>query len=303
MSITMENYISITSDFSGSTGDPAPSLKAAAEAGFTHVMWCHHWNDDFLYGREELAYLKALFRDLGLSLADIHGSQGVEKCWHSPEEYRRKAGVELVANRIEMLGELGGDGTVMMHVPNFNTVDTDETRAATRRHFDAVCRSLDELMPRLDAANCAIAIENMFYDTWELISELLSRYPANRLGICYDSGHANANVNKRIESLARHRDRLLALHLNDNDGTGDQHKPPYCGTVDWDRLSQIIATSSYARPLSFEIVITNTPFRVEGLPILQQPYEARLAFAKDAYERCARFAKTVASAEASSKSL
>ena len=290
-----ETCISITSDFSGSTGDPAPSLKAAAEAGFTHVMWCHHWNDDFLYGREELAHLKALFRDLGLSLADIHGSQGVEKCWHSPEEYCRKAGVELVANRIEMLGELGGDGTIMMHVPNFNTVDTDETRAETRRLFDAVCRSLDELMPRLDAANCAIAVENLFYDTWELIDELLSRYPSNRLGICYDSGHANANENKRIESLARHKDRLLALHLNDNDGTCDQHQPPYYGSVDWGRLSQIIATSSYTRPLNFEIVIRNTPFSVEGLSPLQQPYEARLAFAKDAYVRCARFVEECAS--------
>ena len=38
-----------------------------------------------------------------------------------------------------------------------------------------------------------------------------------------------------------------------------------------------------------------TPFRVEGLTPVQQPYEARLAFAKDAYARCVRFTEAVES--------
>ncbi len=285
--------ISLTSDFAGSTGDPAPSLQALAEAGFTNVMWCHHWNDDFLYGPDELAWLKGVFREYGLALSDIHGSQGVEKCWHSPIEYRRKAGVALVANRIEMFRELDGEegGTIMMHVPFFPVGADEATRANVKAHFEALCRSIDELLPLFEKAGCALSIENMWYDDWTLIEELLSRYPANLLGICYDSGHANANPNKRIESLARNKGRLIALHLDDNDGTGDQHKPPYYATVEWDRLAEIVATSSYARPLSFELSMMNTPFHVEDVPAQQQPYEMRLAFAKDAYARCVRFAE------------
>ncbi len=285
--------IALTSDFAGSTGDPAPSLKALAEAGFTRVMWCHHWNDDFLYGRHEISWLKRLFQDLGLALSDIHGSQGVEKCWHSPVEHVRKAGVELVANRIELFRELGGDGTIMMHVPCFQIDGDDASRRNAQEHFDALCRSLDELMPALEKADTAISAENMWHDDWTLLEELLRRYPPERLGICYDSGHANANANKRIDSLDRNKGRLLALHLNDNDGTSDQHQPPYYATVDWDRLAGIIAGSSYSRPLCFEVVIRNTPFNVEGLTLAEQPYEARIAFAKDAYERCARFVEAV----------
>ena len=284
--------ISLTSDFAGSTGDPALSLKALAEAGFTNVMWCHHWCDDFLYGNYEIAHLKSLFKEYGIALSDIHGSQGVEKCWHSPVEYCRKAGVELVANRIEMLREMDGDGTIMMHVPFFNAGGGDEaTRRAVKEHFDALCRSLDELMPILEKAETAIAVENMWLDSWELMEELLARYPANRLGICYDSGHGNANANKQLDHLERNKGRLIALHLDDNDGTGDQHQPPYYATVDWDRLAGIIATSSYNRPLSFELSMMNTPFRVAELTAVQQPYEARLAFAQDAYSRCVRFAE------------
>ncbi len=281
--------ISLTSDFAGSTGEPADSLRALAEAGFTNVMWCHHWCDDFLYGRDELAYLKKLFRDYGLALSDIHGTQGVEKCWNSTVEYRRRAGVELVANRVEMLRELGGDGTIMMHAPCFSIDADDAARTNVRAQYEALLRSIDELMPLLEEAGTAISIENMWLDNWELIEDLLSRYPAERLGICYDSGHANAARNKRMASLDRNKGRLIALHLDDNDGTGDQHQPPFYGTVDWDRLAKIIATSSYKRPLSFELSIMNTPFAIKDLSAAQQPYEARLAFARDAYERCARF--------------
>ncbi len=288
--------ISLTSDFAGSTGDPAPSLKALGEAGFTNIMWCHHWCDDFLYDSHEIAYLKSLFKEYGIALSDIHGSQGVEKCWHSPVEYSRKAGVELVANRIEMLREMDGDGTIMMHVPHYNADGGDEAaRKTVREHFDALCRSIDELMPLLEKAGTAISVENMWLDSWELMEELLARYPANRLGICYDSGHGNANANKQLDALERNKGRLIALHLDDNDGTGDQHQPPYYATVDWERLAGIIATSSYNRPLSFELSMMNTPFRIEGLTAIQQPYEARLAFAKDAHERCVRFANAVAS--------
>jgi sugar phosphate isomerase/epimerase len=286
--------LSLTSDFAGSTGEPAFSLKALAEAGFTNVMWCHHWCDDFLYDRNEIGYLKSLFKEYGIALSDIHGSQGVEKCWHSPVEYCRKAGVELVANRIEMLREMDGDGTIMMHVPFFNAGGQDEAeRKVVKDHFDALCRSLDELMPLLEKADTAISAENMWLDSWELMEELLARYPANRLGICYDSGHGNANANKQLDHLERNKGRLIALHLDDNDGTGDQHQPPYYATVDWDRLAGIIATSSYKRELSFELSMMNTPFRVEGLTAFQQPYEARLAFAKDAHSRCVRFAEDV----------
>ena len=285
--------LSLTSDFAGSRGEPATSLKALAEGGFTNVLWCHHWNDDFLYGRDEIDYLKSLFREFGLALSDIHGSQGVEKCWHSPVEYCRKAGVELVANRIRMLREMDGDGTIMMHVPNFS-INDDASRPVVQEHFDALCRSLDELMPLLEEADTAISAENMWMDSWELMEELLARYPADRLGICYDSGHANANGNKQIGSLDRNKGRLIALHLDDNDGTGDQHQPPYYATVDWDRLARIIAESSYKRPLSFELSMMNTPFRIEGLTAEQQPYEARLAFVKDAHARCARFAEACA---------
>lgn len=284
--------IASATDFAGSTGDPDLSLRALSEAGFASLHWCHHWCDDFHYGKHELAYIKSLLKQYNLRLLDIHGSQGVEKCWYSLIEYRRREGVDLVANRIRMLRELDGTGTVMMHVPHFGIDTPAPDRAGISQSFDALCRSIDELMPLLDRTDTLIAVENMWRDSWETIEALLARYPANRIGLCYDSGHANANCNKRLETLAKNKGRLQALHLHDNNGESDQHQPPFYGTVDWPRLADILATSSYTRELSFELSMTHTPFLKEGVePGVKQPYENRLAFARDAFARCTRFAR------------
>ena len=46
--------ISLTTDYIKGRGNPQPYLKAMAEAGFTHVNWCHRWNSDFLYLAPEI---------------------------------------------------------------------------------------------------------------------------------------------------------------------------------------------------------------------------------------------------------
>ena len=283
--------ISITTDFLGGTGSPEPRLKAIAEAGFTHLHWCHQWNTDFLYSRCELAQIAAWLREYGLQLLDIHGSAGKEKCWYSPVEYERQAGVELVINRIVMMHELGGVGSVVMHVPAYrdNRPDIDQSKVAAQ--FEAVKRSLDDLMPVLEKYAVRIAAENMPSDTFELLGKLMADYPEKYLGITYDSGHGNIAEGKGMDRLEPLKDRLQALHLNDNDGSGDQHQPPFYGTVDWDRMTRLVASSSYkGRPVSFELVMRNTPIYEKELELNQKPETIR-AYLQDTHKRCEKVAK------------
>ena len=102
--------VAFATNFLESTGSPVFQLKMIAEAGFTHVHWCHHWNTDFLYGKYEIEQCSKWLKEFGLRLTDIHGSDGQEKSWYSPVEYQRKAGVELVLNRLQMMDAMGGSG-------------------------------------------------------------------------------------------------------------------------------------------------------------------------------------------------
>ncbi len=281
--------LAINTDFLGSTGDPAPRLKAIADAGFTHLHWCHQWCTDFFYTPPELHAIAAKLKEYGLTLMDIHGSAGQEKCWFDLDDSRRKAGVLLVKNRLQMLERLGGIGVLMMHIPIFTVGMPEEMRAQHRLMLDRQERSLDELMPVLEKQHAVIAVENGFSDTFESIRELTERYPAERFGITYDSGHGNIAEHRGLELLAPLRRRIQALHLNDNDTSGDQHQPLFYGTVDWNRMAEILADSGYGRPLSFELAMRNTPFYDKALESKQKPESIR-AFLNDAHERCLRFA-------------
>ena len=58
--------LSVSSNLFSSSGDPEDSLRRIAEIGFTHIMWGHHWNTDFAYGRYELAAIRKMLRRYGL---------------------------------------------------------------------------------------------------------------------------------------------------------------------------------------------------------------------------------------------
>lgn len=277
--------IAIATDYRGSGGDPEESLRHIADAGFTHLHWCHQWHTDHMYSDWEIARIAGLLRKYGLKLLDIHGSDasagGALRCWYSPDECYRRAGVELVVNRLRMHAMLRGEGTLMMHVPCVTPRnDTSEGRASVRARVDALLRSIDEIVPIVRGLGIPLALENMAGDTWEVLDEVLAATPADVVGLCYDSGHGNIAVNgvpaRGLEHLERHLDRLQALHLHDNDGSADQHLPPFYGNVDWPRLVRDIRKSAYPRMFSFELAMRE-PAPVEPA-----------AFCADAFARCVR---------------
>jgi len=138
----------------------------------------------------------------------------------------------------------------------------------------------------LEKFQICIAIENCGNDTFELIKDFLGRYPAEHCGITYDSGHGNIDQARGLEMLEPVKNRLQALHLNDNDTSGDLHQPPFMGTVNWNTMAQIIATSSYTkRPMSFELAMRNTPFYNPEMNT-SQPEEKVREFLNDTYQRC-----------------
>jgi sugar phosphate isomerase/epimerase len=238
--------LSVTTDYARDQGDPSPYLRRIADAGFSHIHWCHHWNTDFLYSRCEVEQIRRWLADFGLTLLDLHASAGREKKWYSSREYEREAGVELVRNRIDMTATLGSD-VIVMHIPG-------------EPGCDPLRRSLDELEGFARERGVRIAIEN---GNFEAIGEVLTQRDPDYVGLCYDSGHGNID-GPGLDGLEALKARLIAIHLHDNDGTGDQHNLPMTGTVNWDRLTGILAQSAYDKCLNLEVSMTHSGIEDEG---------------------------------------
>lgn len=124
------------------------------------------------------------------------------------------------------------------------------------QHRDAMCRTLDEILPLAERLDVTICLENIFIPL-NTVDDLLfyfERYPSKHLGACFDSGHANimekgmtdpecrapkrfaeAGMPNRLEHdvLDRMLPYIVNCHLHDNDGVTDRHLLPGMGTVDW----------------------------------------------------------------------
>ncbi|MBD3316890.1 MAG: TIM barrel protein [Chitinivibrionales bacterium] len=68
-------------------------------------------------------------------------------------------------------------------------------------------------------------------DTVENVAAVLEAVPDLSLHI--DIGHANLCGRDPASFISELHERLVHIHMHDNDGNADQHLPVGCGTIDW----------------------------------------------------------------------
>ena len=127
-----------------------------------------------------------------------------------------------------------------------------------------------ERIARLVAAaeerGVTIALENIYLH--EYLTYVFDRVDSPSLGFCYDAGHRNCNE-PDIDLLSMFGDRLAALHLHDNDGSGDQHLIPFEGGIEWQEQMAKIAATGYTGAITLECTT--------GLPGVSTPNDSRSA--------------------------
>ena len=89
-----------------------------------------------------------------------------------------------------------------------------------------------------------LAIENVRIA--KHVKFVLDNYKDKHVAFCYDTGHANIWC-KETDWLSLYADRIVAVHLHDNNGNGneDEHTFPFTGTINWTEIMQKINNSPY----------------------------------------------------------
>jgi len=210
-------------------------------AGFDGVYaW---WNEE---GMDDYLAQPAMIRAMGLYIDSIHAETGKSSdFWEDTQ-----AGAAMYGYYLELIGECAQCEipTFVMHVGCGGGVLPPISNVSLTR-----LRRMIDMAERLGVN---IAIENQCApDKNERAMEVLGMFGSPRLGMCYDSGHGNTiNSNETgKEMLRRFGHRLMALHLHDNDGTGDQHRLPFDGNVDWPALMRQIEALGYRGPTTLEM--------------------------------------------------
>lgn len=284
-----ETKVAYATDFAGETTsieELYQTLKDIAQAGFSHIHWCHEWDGDYMYSKAEMEQIREWMAELGLQAKGVHATEGCKRNrdvpnrfhyryrpqnrrdYTSENEYNRRAGVELVRNRIELAYTLGTDAIVLhMQLPykSFVKEKFQET------YYRQVYKSFDELEEPCREMGVRICVENMIGtpDEWqkEQFDRLFERYDASFVGFCFDTGHGRITGGDGLALARRYQDRLYMMHTNDNHGLQgeecwedaekmaccDEHLNLFCGDVDWDGYAKIVAGSPYELPVVMEV--------------------------------------------------
>lgn len=125
-----------------------------------------------------------------------------------------------------------GASHVVIH-PGFCFSPVFDKKLAQQRAADYINRLCEVAKP----LNVKLAIENVGYKGSSIFAQNeFTRFldPIDETaGYLIDMGHAHLNGWDIPQVIKDAKDRLLAVHLHDNNGTGDDHLPIGDGTIQW----------------------------------------------------------------------
>ncbi len=151
------------------------------------------------------------------------------------DECTRRFSVKVLCDTVETAGRLG-IGPVTVHPGVLGPIQRYDRERAVR----LTGQGLGEIAETADDCGVLVCLENMpdmkacICKTAVEMREMLDDID---MGMCFDIGHANTTG--QIPELLEMAKDFGNIHVHDNDGTGDQHRPLGKGNIDFSVLKRI----------------------------------------------------------------
>ena len=125
----------------------------------------------------------------------------------------------------------------------------------------------ESMIPALrQCPDVTVCLENLFsgegglceghcsdaHEAVRFIDTLNEKAGRQAFGLCLDTGHLHLLHKNFRTYIATLGDRIVALHIHDNDGNADRHMAPLTGTVPWKHFLDGLKEIGYCGDLSFE---------------------------------------------------
>lgn len=189
------------------------------------------------------------FRERGIRIFSVHAPFGDDDSLSGLDDEKREKAVDKHRTLLHKTAPAGV--SVLVIHPGARAEEKDMPRME-----DILLPSLEILVETAEELDVKLALENMLPDhpgceSTKLrgtVEKICSPY----LGICFDTGHAHVveeGVRNAFETL---KDLVVALHIQDNDGTHDMHLQPPYGTIDWDEFSRLLGEIHFEDPMLIE---------------------------------------------------
>lgn len=215
------------------------TIKSIKNAGYKKVFVQWYDREWEVSQQVQLDYC----RELGLEIEFAHlGYDGINSIWLDGEEEE-----QLVKKYLRNLDECSKNNInlVVMHLQSKSTAPEPNEIGLSR--FQKIADYARQL-------NIKIAFENTKLQGY--LEYIFDNIKNDNIGICFDIGHCHCFF-KDDFSWEKFSDKIFAVHLHDNDGTDDQHRLPFDGTIDWQDFMFKLKTANYTGPITLESCYSN----------------------------------------------
>lgn len=195
-------------------------LQMIKEAGFEYIIT--NADKKFDYQSGNIASQVKLMKKYGLKHSSLHMAYNASDLHYFWEE--GKIGEKLCKNLIK------------------------DVRYAYKYKFTCVVvhlfgeysiigeKRLKKVLKVCEKLNVPLAIENI--NCQKLFLECFKNIKSDYLKVCYDSGH-NKVFDKDYDYFKNFGDKIICVHLSDNDGTDDWHTvTDFSSGVDWEMVAK-----------------------------------------------------------------
>lgn len=210
----------------------------------------YKYSDDAF--KNNLLDLKEKMKETGLAFSQLHA------CWDMEEERK--------GNNFERLFEFDSKAIYGAYLLDCPVVVIHPISIAGWWPIDDIFKMYKEnviyfkrLAEIAKKYNVKIAIENLPFTYAKEISSVSSIYnlikevDSEYVGMCLDTGHLNVFKENPYEAIMLIKDKLLALHVHDNNAQSDNHSFPYQGNFNWDLFIKGLKDINFDKVLSFEV--------------------------------------------------
>lgn len=212
------------------------TIDAIQNAGFKNVFiqWYNReWNPT---QEEQLKYI----RKKGLNVIFAHlGYQNINDLWADSEECGKKL-VDSYKNDIRIC-KGNNIPMIVMHLTGKGEVP---------KYNEIGLKRLQEIVDYAKSLAIKVAFENTKIKGY--LDYVMENIKNDNVGICFDAGHYHVHFDDDLD-FAKFKDRILAVHLHDNDKSDDLHLIPFDGTIDWKKIIKELKNCNYNGPITLEL--------------------------------------------------
>lgn len=211
------------------------TINSIKNAGFKNVFIQWYDKDWEINQQEQLKLCKEA--EFNIIFAHL-GYQGINSIWEEGDK-----GEELVERYKRNLDECKENGIsmVIMHLIS---------RTDKPTYGELGLNRIKKIVEHAKKLNIKIAFENT--RRRDYLEYVLKNIVDDNVGICFDSGHYHTFSDDKFD-FELFKNRIFAVHLHDNDKTGDLHLLPFDGTVDWGNIALKLKECNFKGPITLEL--------------------------------------------------